>query len=261
MVRNILIPIDGTERSMKSVDLVKSLYQPNDVRIVLLMVREDVEHLYSEKEVEKAKSPLESTLDAVAYQLNGYDLKKEVVFGHAGEAILTCARQNDTDIIVMTKSTRIGWVQKIGSVTEHVVKYAKCIVMIVPENSDTKKSPRKMHQCEYLDDIITLSGQLSLGPNSCLLPVQVGKCIYKITVIEGSLRMNHLTYNPDGGTWMLPPQNHQPPYYDLNEGDEREIRLEILVNFGKMDHIEIVNTQMTKLLKFHYATRFESIEI
>ena len=260
-MRNILIPIDGTERSMKAVNLVKSLYHTGDVKIVLLMVREDAEHLYSEKELEKAKSPLESTLDAVADQLNGYDIKKEVVFGHAGEAILTCAEQNNTDIIVMTKSTKTGWFQKIGSVTEHVVKYAKCIVMIVPENNAKEKASRKIHQCEYLDDIVTLSGQLNIGPSFCLLPVQVGKCVYKITVINGRLRLNHLSYNPDDGIWLLPPQNHQPSHYDLNEGDEREIRVEVLINFGNMDHIEVINTHMTKPLKFHYVAKFESIEV
>lgn len=261
MMRNLLIPIDGTERSMKAIDLVKSLYHTCDVKIILLMVREDVERMYSEKELEKSRSLLESTLDAVADQLKGYNVKKEVVFGHAGEAILTCAGQNNIDIIVMTKSTRTGWFQRIGSVTEYVVKYAKCIVMIVPEDNFNKRALWDAHQCKYLDDIVTLSGQLSLGASFCLLPVQAGRCIYKITVIEGNLRMNHLTYNPDGNTWMLPPQKHQPPHYDMNEGNEREIRIEILINFGKTDHVEITNTHMTKPVKFHYVVKFEDVEI
>lgn len=62
--------------SMKAVDLAKSLYRTDAVKIILLMVREDVEHLYSEKELKKAKDPLESTLEAVADHLNGYDVKK-----------------------------------------------------------------------------------------------------------------------------------------------------------------------------------------
>lgn len=260
-MKNILIPIDGTERSMKAVDLAKSLYHTDAVKIILLMVREDVEHLYSENELKKAKDPLESTLEAVADHLNGYDVKKEVLFGRAGEAILACAGQNNIDIIIMTKSTKTGWFQKIGSVAEYVVKYAKCIVMIVPEKVTSEKASRKMRQCEYLDDIVTLNAQLNIGPNACLLPVQVGKCIYKITVIEGSLRMNHLSYNPDDGAWILPPKDNQPSHYDLNKGEEREVCLEVLISFGKMDHIEIVNTQRTKPLKFHYVAKFESIEV
>lgn len=260
-MRNVLIPIDGTERSRKSVDFAKSLYRPSDVKIVLVMVREDVEQLHSEKELEKAKSPLESTLDAVAGQLKGYDVKKEVVFGHAGEAILTCAEQNHTDIILMTKSTRTGWFQKIGSVAAHVVKYANCIVMIVPENNAEEKARGKTWQCEYLDDIVTLSGQLGMGSSACLLPVQAGKCVYRITVLAGSLRMNHVSYDPDGSTWTLPPQNKQPAHYDLKEGDDREICLEILMKYGNMDHVEMVNTHMTKPLKFHYVVKFKDIQI
>ena len=259
-MRNILIPIDGTERSLKAVDLARSLYRKEDVKIFLLMVREDVERLYSEKELNKAKAPLISTLSSVAEQLSGYNVEKEVVFGQAGESILAFAGQNKIDSIFMTKSTRPGWLQRIGSVAEHVVKYAKCVVVIVPEDTAKEKATRKM-QCEYLDDIITLSGQLNVGHSTCLLPVQAGVCIYKITVISGNLRLNHLSFNPDGGNWLLPPQNHQPPHYDLNEGEEREIRLEITINYGNMDHIEIVNTHMTKPLKFHYVTRFDSLDV
>lgn len=259
-MRNMLVPIDGTERSMKAVEFVRFMYHPADVKIVLLMVREDVERLYSEKELEKAKAPLVSTLDAVAERLIGYDVRKEVVLGHAGEAILTFAAQNGIDVIVMTKSTKPGWFQRIGSVAEHVVKYAKCIVVIVPEDNSKEKSVRKI-QCDYLDDIVTLSGQLNVGHSTCLLPVQVGACVYKIVVISGNLRMNHLSYNPDGGSWLLPPQNNQPSHYDLCEGEEREIRLEVTINYGNMDHIEIVNSHMTKPLKFHYVARFDSLDV
>ncbi len=253
-MRNILIPIDGTERSMKSVILVKSLYPANDVKITLLMVREDMENLYSEEELEKAKSLLKPALDVVADQLNGYSVEKEIVFGNAGKAILIYAEQNDIDIIVMTKSTRTTWLQRIGSVTEYVVKYAKCIVMIAPENNLNKKSLQR----KYLEDTVTLSAQLSIGSSSCLLPVQAGKCIFKITVINGILCINHLSYNPDGGTWVLA---RQPSQYNLNEGDQQEIGFEVSINFGNMDRIEIVNKHMTKPLKFHYTAKFKNVEV
>lgn len=259
-MRNILIPIDGTERSMKAVDLVKSLYAPDTVNIVLLMVREDIETMFSERELEKAKAELKSTLDAVAEQLEEFHVRKEVVVGRAGDEILDCAEQNKTDIIVMTKSTKSGWFQMIGSVTAHVVKYADCIVMIVPEtDSDGKAAPKKI-RCTYLDDIVTLAGQLGFKPNSCLLPAQAGRCVYHITVMDGRLRLSHLAYNPDGNTWDLPPKNRQPQYYDMKQGEDREIRLEILVDSGRLDQIEIVNPSMKTPVKFHYTAAFESLD-
>lgn len=257
-MRNILIPIDGTERSMKAVDLAKSLYTPENVNIVLLMVREDIGAMYSEKEMEKAKAELKSTLDAVAAQLEGYSVKKEVVIGRAGDEILECAEQNNTDIIIMTKSTKNGWSQMIGSVATHVVKYAKCIVMIVPENGDYETTARKAVKCNHMDDIVTMAGQLSLKPSSCRLPVQAGVCVYQITVMEGKLRLNHQAFNPDGDMWNLSPKNKQPDHYDLKQGDNREIRVEIGVDYGHRDKIEIVNPSMTAPLKFHYIVRFES---
>lgn len=259
-MRNILIPIDGTERSMKAVDLVKSLYPPDKVNIVLLMVREDIEAMFSEKELEKAKAELKSTLDVVSSQLPGFYVRKEVVVGRAGDEILDCAEQNKTDIIVMTKSTKSGWSQMIGSVAAHVVKYAKCIVMIVPENDADGKAARKTIRCTYLDDIVTLAGQLSFKPSSCLLPAQAGRCVYHITVMDGRLRLNHLAYNPDGSTWNRPPKNEQPQHYDMKQGDDREIRLEVLVDSGRLDQIEVVNPSMTASLKFHYVAIFESVD-
>jgi len=259
-MRKVLLPIDGTERSLKAVDLIKSLYTPENVNIVLLMVREDMETMYSEKELEKSKAQLKSTLDAVAEQLPNYTVRKKVIFGRAGDQILECAEQDEIDIIVMTKSTKTGWSQRIGSVATHVVKYAKCIVMIVPENIPSERSAGNVLQCRHLDDIVTLSGQVSFKPSSCLLPVQAGKCVYQITVLEGKLRLNHCAYDPDGSTWSAPLPNGQPEHYDLKQGEEREIRLEAYIGFDHIDQIEVVNPSMTALLKFHYVARFESVD-
>jgi nucleotide-binding universal stress UspA family protein len=133
-MKKILLPIDGSERSMKSIELVKSLYSPEDVDISIIMVRENLETIQSEMEFEVAKSEIKPILTLTANELLGYKVKQQAVFGRAGEEIVNYAEKNGINIIIMTKSTRSGWLSKIGSVTTHVVKYAKCIVMIVPEN-------------------------------------------------------------------------------------------------------------------------------
>ena len=109
-----------------------------------------------------------------------------------------------------------------------------------------------------MDDIVTLGSQLSLKPSSCHLPVQAGICVYQITVMEGRLRLNHLAFNPDGDMWNFPPKNKQPQHYDLKQGEDREIRVEICVDYNHRDKIEIINPSMTAPLKFHYVVRFES---
>lgn len=132
--------------------------------------------------------------------------------------------------------------------------------MIVPENESCEKAAGKIIRCRRMDDMVELGGQLSLKPSSCLLPAQAGRCVYHLTVLEGKLRFNHLAFNPDGDMWNLPPKNRQPQRYDLAQGEDREIRLEICVDYGRHDKVEVVNSSMTSPLKFHYVVRFESLE-
>lgn len=131
-MKRILLPIDGSKRSIKSIDLVKTLYKPDQVDVSIILVKED-DGIRSESDYKQIKEETMPFLDEVAGKLEGFNVKKHVRVGDAGEEILKFAESDETDIIIMTKSTRKGWTQMIGSVTAHVVKYAKCIVMIIPE--------------------------------------------------------------------------------------------------------------------------------
>ena len=75
----------------------------------------------------------QEVLDPIKEMLSGYVVKEDVRLGKAAEEILAYSSENHIDVIVMTKSTRKGWARMIGSVTTHVVKYAECLVLIVPE--------------------------------------------------------------------------------------------------------------------------------
>lgn len=132
-MKKILLPVDGSERSRQTVELVKSLYGFDTVEITVVIVREDLEAMRSTYDLNAAKEEVKPFLDEILAQLEGYSVTERVLFGRAGEEILNYAHENDIDIIIMTKSTRSGWSRMIGSVAMHVVKYAKCIVMIVPE--------------------------------------------------------------------------------------------------------------------------------
>ena len=132
-MKNILVPLDGTERSLQSVQLVKELFDPKEVKITLLTVREDYkspEALYETEKVVKETLPM---LDASAKQLEGYTVTEHVGFGQAGETILEYAESQDIDTIIISRATHSGWSMFVGSVAVHIVKYAKCIVIIVPE--------------------------------------------------------------------------------------------------------------------------------
>ena len=124
-MKKILIPIDGTERSKQSVELVKDYYKNEQVTIHLLSVREDYEDVRSKEDAAYMKEEVQQeVLDPIKEMLSGYVVKEDVRLGKAAEEILAYSSENHIDVIVMTKSTRKGWARMIGSVTTHVVKYA-----------------------------------------------------------------------------------------------------------------------------------------
>jgi hypothetical protein len=80
----VLLPIDGSERSIRSVELVKELFSPEQVEITLLTVNENYEELHSKYEMEQVRRQLLPRLDEVAALLSGFHVKKYVCFGRRG---------------------------------------------------------------------------------------------------------------------------------------------------------------------------------
>lgn len=133
-MKNLLIPIDGTERSINGLTSIGSIFKADEAKITLLMVREDIDDLRSEIDFQSAKKEMLIELQKAKSVLHGFSIKTiPILGGRAEEEILNYAEQNKIDFIVMMKSTKIGWVRMIGSVTNHIIKYAKCSVVIIPE--------------------------------------------------------------------------------------------------------------------------------
>ena len=132
-MKRILIPLDGTERSMHSIDLVKNLYKKDEIEITLLYIKEDVKNMIMEDDLVAAEKDMQKMVAPAVKELAGYKLSCEFGLIDPGTEIVKCAVMNSTDIIIMTKSTKKGLTRMIGSVTSYVVRNAPCIVMIVPE--------------------------------------------------------------------------------------------------------------------------------
>lgn len=133
--RKILVPIDGTERSMHSLDFIKGLFPKDSLEIILMNVKELVliNGMAIADELKIAEEIGEEILANAEKSLSGYSVEKYFTFGYAGDEIVKKANDDNVDFIVMTKSTKKGLTRMIGSVTVSVVKHSKCIVMIVPE--------------------------------------------------------------------------------------------------------------------------------
>jgi len=104
-MKKVLLPIDGTRRSLQTVDWLKDNYKPDEVK-----------HSSDDELVDL-----------------GYKVDYETAYGNPGEEIVKYAKKEKFDAIIMTKSTKDGWFSTIGSVTTYCVKYADTVVMIIPE--------------------------------------------------------------------------------------------------------------------------------
>lgn len=131
----VLIPLDGTDRSMRSLDLLKDMFSKDKVEVTLMNVKEIVivNGMVASDEVARAQELSQFIVDTAEKQLKGYDIEKCITFGYAAEEILRKSKDENFDMVIMTKSTKKGLTRMIGSVTARVVKNTKSIVMIVPE--------------------------------------------------------------------------------------------------------------------------------
>ena len=133
--KKILVPIDGTERSMHSLEFIKGIFDKDSVDIEVMNVKELVfiDGISLSEEIKNSEALGRKILDKAEEIMEGCNVSVYFTFGYPGDEIIRKAKEDDIDIIVMTKSTKKGLTRMIGSVTASVVKQAKCIVMIVPE--------------------------------------------------------------------------------------------------------------------------------
>ena len=134
--RKVLIPIDGTERSMHSLEFVKEIFPKDSVEIIIMNVKELVliNEMIVADEIKFSQELGEEILEAAKEKMKDYKTETYFTFGYPGDEIVKKATEENIGIIVMTKSTKRGLTRMIGSVTTNVVKRAKCIVMIVPSD-------------------------------------------------------------------------------------------------------------------------------
>ena len=133
--KKILIPIDGSEKSLIALNYLKNNFKPEDVEVTVINVREIVfiNGLAVQEEIKDAEIIGKSILRDASEKIEEFNCKREFAFVYAGDQILNYAEDNDVDIIIMAKNTKKKFTALVGSVTEHVVKRAKCIVIIIPE--------------------------------------------------------------------------------------------------------------------------------
>jgi nucleotide-binding universal stress UspA family protein len=133
----VLVPLDGSEKSMHSLDWLKNFYSSETVEVTLLNVME----VYYNTEMppiedfshETAKRWSSQSLDDAEKQLEGYTVDKLSVPGSSADVMIKQAKEGSFDLIVMTKSSLKGFTRLIGSVTSKVVRDSEVAVIVVPQ--------------------------------------------------------------------------------------------------------------------------------
>ncbi|MDY3015424.1 MAG: universal stress protein [Evtepia sp.] len=136
-MKKVLLPVDGSKRSLRTVEVVKQICSPEDCEISIVKVVSAQLYINSMDEIKHNAEKARPELEAVAAMLPGYKVKTQVLLGSApGVEIVEYAKETDTDMIIMTRSSR-GPLRKMGSVATYIVRNASFLdVIVMREESD-----------------------------------------------------------------------------------------------------------------------------
>jgi nucleotide-binding universal stress UspA family protein len=132
----VLVPLDGSELSLRVIPLVLDLVRPLDARAILLYVHEppgpNPHWLIPERPLEDVERQLREHTVPVTTAIREGDPAAE---------ILAAARTNAADLLVMATHGRSGPVRWLfGSVTESVLRSAEIPLLVVPA-----RAPAEVH--------------------------------------------------------------------------------------------------------------------
>ena len=137
-MKRVLLPIDGSDRSRRTIRMLKTLYSPGEVKVILATVVAREERLESDYIRKRWKDSSDEIFGAVLPQLEGWDVETVLLEGSPGAEIVRYAEERDIDQIIMTRSSR-GPLQKLGSVAAYIVRRAPSQDLIIMH--ETKEDP------------------------------------------------------------------------------------------------------------------------
>ena len=111
-MKHVLLPIDGSTRSLRTIDMVQQTYRPQDTEVTLLMVLPDQMHIDGQFARDRMARKAAQELETFAALLPGWTVRTELLWGSPGPEIVYYARERGFDALVMTRSSR-GPLQKL----------------------------------------------------------------------------------------------------------------------------------------------------
>jgi nucleotide-binding universal stress UspA family protein len=139
MLKKILAPTDFSDLSAEGVRYACKLAKEIGAQVIALnVVVLDESNVVGKGEIEAHKQRLSEFLARTAPH-HGTDVKirEMVVAGQPYGAIVDCAENEHADLVVMSSHGRSGLSRMlIGSVTDRLLRAAKCPVLVVPAHGE-----------------------------------------------------------------------------------------------------------------------------
>jgi nucleotide-binding universal stress UspA family protein len=135
--RRMLVGYDGSPQSEKAVDVALSLCECIDSTVLIFAVARPPEPPTSvelEAVLDDAREHFEEGFKKIAERARSHDMQVETAMavGHPAEQIIHRAETDKVDLIILGRrgtSLFKKWI--LGSISERVLRYAHCPVMVV----------------------------------------------------------------------------------------------------------------------------------
>jgi nucleotide-binding universal stress UspA family protein len=143
-IRNLLLPVDGSDLSVESLPGVVEFAELFETRVVLLRVLEEKKRKGSPAD-EKAEAEKQLQALARSIEKKGVETLSLVQKGDPTQQILKATQSHEIDLIAMTTHGRSGLRRAVtGSVTENVLRKATVPLLITRNAGAAKKGqPRR----------------------------------------------------------------------------------------------------------------------
>ena len=136
MLKKILAPTDFSELSAEGVRYAYHLAKDVGAQVIVLnVIVLDESNTTSKREIERHKQRLEEFVAKTVSHRADLKVRAVVVAGQPYSAIVDCAENEHVDLVVMSSHGRSGLSRMlIGSVTDRLLRAAKCPVLVVPSH-------------------------------------------------------------------------------------------------------------------------------
>jgi nucleotide-binding universal stress UspA family protein len=137
MLKKILAPTDFSELSGEGVRYACQLAKEVGAQVIVMnIIVLDETNTVGKGEIDAHKQRLtEFVAKTVAHHGADVKLREVVVVGQPYSAIVDCAENEHIDLVVMSSHGRSGLSRMlIGSVTDRLLRAAKCPVLVVPSH-------------------------------------------------------------------------------------------------------------------------------